>query len=156
MSITEQPAPRTGDRVDELLAELQDALRGAEEKCAAFVELLTGERPGPVVVPLGVCADEPPSGCALRTEYAAAEDLVLGDRVCEATRQVAGPKKDAFRHFARVDATSGNSKGQVLLGMGGAERMVPCDLGFVRVVSGRVVSDTFDGPVAHYEWEVAG
>lgn len=58
MSVTEQPSPRTGDRVDELLAELQDALRGAEEKCAQFVELLTGERPGPVVVPLGVWADE--------------------------------------------------------------------------------------------------
>lgn len=95
----------------------------------------------------------PPCGVSLRTELVTADELILGDRAVPVERMVVGPAKDAFAHFHRIDGTSAPHGGQVVLGWGSEDRVVAVDWPFARVSTGRVVTETEDGPEAHYEWE---
>lgn len=136
-------------RAEELQRQTADLLRGAAEILAEPVHVDLG------LAEQGVPHQQafPPCGTSLRTELVTADELILGDRAVPAERMVVGPAKDAFAHFHRIDGTSAPHGGQVVLGWGSEDRVVAVDWPFVRIVSGRVVVETEDGPEAHYEWE---
>lgn len=136
-------------RAEELQRQTADLLRGAAEILAEPVHVDLG------LAEQGVPHQQafPPCGTSLRTELVTADELILGDRAVPAERMVVGPAKDAFAHFHRIDGTSAPHGGQVVLGWDSEDRVVACDWPFARVSTGRVVTETEDGPEAHYEWE---
>ena len=160
MTIAEERAPL--DHTDWLLGQLADTLERASKLAAELADACAEMfgAPAPVHVDLGLAEQGvahqqafPPCGAGLRAETVTADELVLGDRAVPVEHMVVGPEKDAFRHFHRIDGVSAPHGGQVVLGWGGEDRVVACDWPFARVVSGRVVVETPDGPQAYYEWE---
>lgn len=136
-------------RAEELQRQTAALLRGAVEILAEPVHVDLG------LAEQGVPHQQafPPCGTSLRTELVTADELILGDRAVPVERMVVGPAKDAFAHFHRIDGTSAPHGGQVVLGWGSEDRVVAVDWPFARVSTGRVVTETEDGPEAHYEWE---
>lgn len=163
MSITEERAPLGLFLTDTERETLQPLVVEVEAKAQALAEAWADVRDtlfGPVHVDLGLAEAGvahqqafPPCGPDLRTELAMADELIIGDRAVPVERMVVGPAKDAFAHFHRIDATTGPSGGQVVLGWDGEDRVVACDWPFARIVTGRVVVDGIDGPEAYYRWE---
>lgn len=163
MSITEERAPLGFFLTDTEREALQPLVLEVEAKAQALAEAWADVRDtlsGPVHVDLGLAEAGvahqqafPPCGPDLRTHLATADELIIGDRAVPVERMVVGPAKDAFAHFHRIDATTGPCGGQVVLGWDGEDRVVACDWPFARVSTGRIVTETEDGPVAYYEWE---
>lgn len=147
---------------DELVDLLNKAERLAREEAECYrraQRIITGTSPL-AAVDLGLAETGavhqhafPPCGAGLRSETVTADELILGDRAVPVEHMVVGPEKDAFRHFHRIDGVSAPHGGQVVLGWGGEDRVVACDWPFARIFTGRVVTETEDGPMAHYEWE---
>lgn len=151
MSTTEERAltfltPSEREALRPLVLEVEAKAQALAEAWADVRDTLSGP---------GVAHQQafPPCGPDLRTELAMADELIIGDRAVPVERMVVGPAKDAFAHFHRIDATTGPTGGQVVLGWDGEDRVVACDWPFARIVTGRVVVDGIDGPEAHYEWE---
>lgn len=135
--------------IDRALDSITNDLERAADNLHAIRKLLTAD-----LAAVTELADSGwPKGCALKTELVDAEQLILGDRVVEASRQVVGPEKDALAHFRPVVAVGGSVRGRVWLAWGDSETTVPRDWPFVRITSGRSVVTDEDGDRAQYSYE---